>query len=254
MIEINLLPQETSARATTVRTSSESQGTLVVTAALVAAYAAVFVVAFLIHSHQRAVLQEEEDLKAESKKLAAEIREIEDEYRELVEALAVAKNQIALLEALDPEERLFWAEKLNILPLLIDDGVYLTALEVSENVREVETKASREARAEWSKNKKSGPEPPRLTQPVITQTLLVKGVSYVPDGTSDEQLAQIVTFINTLRNEKAEVPFSGEQVSFMDHFKPVIPFRDVRGSNVQDRNVTEFTLTLVSNPVGGTEE
>ncbi len=253
MIEINLLPQDTAARTTTIKTPSENQGMVAVVATLVAVYAVIFVSAFLIYSNLSSVKNKEESLEADNNELKAEIRDLEDEYKELVDALAVAKNQIALLEALDPEERLFWAEKLNILPLLVSDGIYLTSLEVSENVREVETKASREARAQWAKDKQ-GPEPPRLTQPIITQTLLMKGVSYVTDGTSDERLGQIVEYINTLRNDTATVPFSGEDVSFMEHFKPQIPYRDVRGNRLQERDITEFTLTMVSNPMGEMQE
>lgn len=249
MIEINLLPQESSARAATIKSPSESTGALQATAILIAAYLVLAVGSVLIYQYRADELKKEASLKAEAKKLNQEIGQKEAEFQELSEALAVARNQLALLRALDPEKRLFWAQKLNVLPKFVPDGVYLTDLQVTEKVTEIETRESREAQAAWSKTKKQGPPPPVIKQPIISQQFVVRGVSYVQEGTSDERLQLIVDLINRVRFEKVPTPFSGEESQFLEFFKPTVPFSDIKEVKMSERDVTTFKLTLDTIPV-----
>jgi len=251
MIEINLLPQESAARTTTIKSASESTGALQTVGILVACYAVLLVASFLVYNYRASEVQKVSSLEADSARLKKEISQKEEDFQELNEALAVARNQLALLRALDPEKRLFWAQQINILPKFVPDGVYLTDLTVTEKVVEIETRESREAQDEWNRNKakKSGPPPPIVKQPIISQQFIIGGVSYVQEGTSDERLLLIVNLINRLRSEKVPTPFSGQPTAFLEFFKPVVPYSNIKEIKLAERDVTQFKLTLDTIPI-----
>src|SRR5690606_21172648 len=138
---------------------------------------------------------ETQQVRNRNEALGREIEQKEEQFEELQEMERVLRNQIALLETLDPPDRLFWAEKLNLLPLYVPDGVFLTTIEVTESSREVETADSRRLQDEWRRKpaRSRGPQPPQEFQTIITQQLELEGVSYVAEGTSDDRLALITT-------------------------------------------------------------
>ncbi len=251
MIRINLLPQEASGKAIKSAGPSGSGGILV-GGILVITYAVILVAAYWVYSGQQAEMKKEAALKAEAAKIAKEIEAKRKEYKEINEALDVLRNQNSVLEILDPEKRLFWAEKLNILPMLVPDGVYLTEIKVTEDIREVETPESRRRHAEWAKTRK-GNQPPKETKPVIKQKLELSGVSYVQDGTSDQRLQLVIDFHNSLNYDLVRVPYSGEKTGFLEYMQPGINFDPVEGEKVTGRDVMKFKFYLVSKPMSSEE-
>ncbi|MCB2153982.1 hypothetical protein KQI84_03795 [bacterium] len=248
MIRINLLPQETAADVRGAAKTSETSGTMVVALILIIAFAVVLGGGGWIYNYRSSELKRTARVKAEAKKVADELKDMKTQYAEVQDSMTALRNQIAVLKALDPENRLFWARKLNILPMLVPEGVFLTNIRVVEDVKEVETAESRARYAAWAKKKK-GPAPSRVMKPVIKQKLDMEGVSYVENGTSDQRLQLIIDFYRSLENNKVEVPFSGEQVGFMEHFEPNIAFSPFEAAKISNRQCSKFKFTLISQPL-----
>ena len=256
MIQINLLPQEAEAMAgggaRAPRQPGAAQG-LVIAVLVVLVMLAIPAVGggflFIASTGSASALK---DAKAREERAADEVKKLETEYEEVREGLEVARKQWRILQSLNNPDRLLWTEKLNILPLLVPDGIYLTRIRVSEEITEVETPESRAAFNAWNeKTPRQGSAPRREYTPVIIQTLVLEGISYVPDGTSDERLDKIIRFINALENDMVPLPHSGSPVNFMDKFTPNVDWTRFEDTRMNDRVVQEFTLTITSRPFGG---
>jgi hypothetical protein len=60
------------------------------------------------------------------------------------------KVKSEILSSLMPDQRLFWAQKLDMLTKLTPEGVYITSVDVTEEVKMVETDFSKKRRAEYA--------------------------------------------------------------------------------------------------------
>ena len=254
MIRINLLPQETAAEARGAARTTEAGGTLIASLILVIAFAVVIAAGSWVFSVRRAAVNDTQEIRVRAEKVKKDLAELKTKYAEVRESMNALRNQIAVLKALDPDNRLYWARKLNILPLLVPDGVFLTGIKVVEDVKEVETSASRSRHAAWVKNKKTGPEPPRDVKPVIKQKLDLEGVSYMENGTSDQRLQLIIDFYRSLESKEVQVPFTGENVGFMEHFEPNIAFSPFEAAKISNRSCSKFRFTLISKPITSEED
>jgi len=252
MIRINLLPQEqSSGRAGKAPKTGgglpvTQNPTVLIAAVLTIVYLVLIGVGGFLYMGFAKTKAEVVALEGKKNRIVDEIKKIESEYNELRVAIRVMNEQRQVLEALDPEDRLFWSEKLNILPSYVPDGVFLTRINVTENVREVETDDSKKAQARWVKGGKKGTQPKKVTRPIITQRIQLNGVSYVPEGGSQDRLRLIIDFHNTLMEEKVTLQFSGEEVSFMDRMKPNINFDEFQDGKVAGRDITKFTFYMTS--------
>jgi len=254
MIEINLLQQEGRSKAAAATTEpSVNAGNLLVAVVLLIAFLIVGAVFYVSFAGTSALRSEYNELSSQRARLQNETRTMEREYENLRETLEVLRNQDMILSVLDPEDRLFWAEKLNILPSYMPDGVYLTRIRVTEDVREVETPESRAAYEEWQRaQRRRGATPtdaPQRTMiPVIQQRLVLNGVAYVADGTSAQRLERIIQLYSNLEDMKVELPFSGEEVAFMDNMMPGVSYRPFNQGTMGGREVTEFEFVLQTRP------
>jgi hypothetical protein len=143
---------------------------------------------------------------------------------------------------------MIWSRKLNMLPMVVPEGIYLTQIEVTQRVTEKESAESIKRRNDWMKTKK-GPAPPTEKFPVYTQTLVLQGIAYVPDGTPAQRLDQIVLFNRRLRDGRYKVPFDKEPMSFMDGFRPDILPSPVSPGRMAGRDVSLFRFTLNTRPL-----
>lgn len=251
MININLLPQDIGRKASKGPSAGPSSGAMAVTGILVLIYAVIIGMGVFFLSSSQAVASERDRLENLRDDLEAEVAETEELYADLKEELEVLENQVVILQVLDPEDRLFWAEKLNLLPQVIPDGVFLTNIQVNENVVQRETQASKEAYDNWKKiPKKDRPKSPPRKQfyPEITYTVQFDGISYVEDGTDEQRLQKIIDFYTQLQSKELTVPFSGEKAFFMDKMNPNIDFPFVEKTDLQNREVAKFTFNLKSKP------
>lgn len=252
MITINLLQTETRSKAAaSIGEPSQASGGVLVAVVLLAVFGLAGGLLAYFYLDLARVQNEQAEIRQERNSLRAERDALEEEYETLREALETLRNQDRMLAILDPEDRLYWAEKLNILPMYVPDGVFLTRIRVTEQVQEVETPESRQAYEAWERQRRRGTreDPPRRVMvPVIRQTLELDGVAYEPDGTSADRLSKIIAFYNALENDRVELPFSGEEVSFMDNMSSPITYRPFTESAVQGREVTEFRFVIQSRP------
>jgi Tfp pilus assembly protein PilN len=249
MIRINLLPQQAGGKAA-AKSSAPQSGTVMVTMILLVALLVTFGVFGFFFSQK---LGAERELKEVNDKLAAaktEKGDLERRYTELRANLEVLRKQDRVLQVLDPPEgRLYWAQKLNILPAYLPEGVYLTKIQVTEDVKEVETRESRQRYQKWVQGGKKGKAPARDYTPIIKQKLQMDGIAYKSDGTSDQRLDLIIQFYNNLEDQKVVTPFNNEEASFMDAMTPNILFDPFDQAEVGGRPVTRFRFHMVSRPV-----
>ncbi len=254
MIKLNLLQQEGSARsASGPSMSAPGGGTFLVAGILMAAFVVILGYGGMRYIQMDRDNRETATVRGEAQKLDADIKRKEEQFEELRELERVLRNQIALLETLDPPDRLFWAEKLNLLPLYVPDGVFLTTIQVTESSREVETADSRRVQEAWLKKpaRSRGPQPPQNFQTIISQQLRLDGVSYVADGTSDDRLALITTFLRDLQTKEVAAPGTGQTTSFFRNFRS-IDYAPIEGVTIAGRECSKFSFTLRARPIGGT--
>jgi hypothetical protein len=159
----------------------------------------------------------------------------------------VLNNQWELLQALDPPDRILWAEKLDMLANLMPANVFLTDIVVHENLVEVETESSIRARRKWEANDKKGPRPPVRKKPIITYVLNIKGLATGSDNV--EQFDNVLKFHQALVNHQY-VDDKDVKRRFMEGFNPNIEFESVRATLYQGFPVNEFSFRMRTIPSG----
>ncbi len=253
MIKINLLHQDgTSRSAAATSVSAPGSGSFLVAGILIAAFALILGYGGFQFISWQSDIARTQEVRSKATSLEREISQKEEQFEELQEMERVLRNQIALLETLDPPDRLFWAEKLNLLPMYVPDGVFLTSIAVTESSREVETPESRKRQDDWRRRpaRSRGTQPPQQFQTIITQQLQLDGVSYVAEGTSDDRLALITTFLRDLQNKEVVSPSTGESTMFMENFRD-INYANIEGVTLAGRECSKFSFTLRARPIGG---
>lgn len=246
MIKINLLPQEMAGRQGGAA-PAEAGSALVVLVIVILLALNVSVGAYVLM--QRNAAQSALDAeKALAAKIDKELKDTKIQYDEVSADLDGMRKLIELASKLDPEDRVLWSRKLNALPLLAPSGIFLTDIELTQKISEVDTPESTAAYNEWAK-KRRGPQPVIEKVPVITQTLIMKGISYVEQGTATQRLQQYEDFVNNLRSKKVKLPFDKEPSSFMDGLASVIQLSPYDQTTLQGRDVGTFTVTLTTKPV-----
>lgn len=242
MIKINLLPQEL-AGAKAAGPSFQAGGSLLI--ALVAIVLLVVNVGLggYMYFQYSDAMAERNRLQREADAIEEELAETEVQYEEMKTSIERMERLISVAEALDPPDRILWARKLNMLPLLVPEGVYLTEIEVTRNVRLVETDAYLDARNRWERERE-GPPPEVEREPVISQTLVLQGVAYVDGGTPNQRLEQLIRFSDNLRGDSVRVPFDREPAFFMEGFTGGIRPSPVSGARIEGREVSRFSFTM----------
>ncbi|MCC6546555.1 hypothetical protein IT570_05245 [Candidatus Sumerlaeota bacterium] len=249
MIKINLLPQEM-AGGRAVASSSSGGGGAIVALALVAIFLInVGLAGFLFVNYNKAK-QEYDSAKATADKVRADMTAKQNEYTTAQVSFDRMSKIVALDRALDPPDRLLWSRKLNMLPMLVPEGVYTTQLQVLQKVSERETQESIKRRNEYAKKKKDAGTPPPIEKvPVFAQSLVVSGIAYVPGGTENQRLESIVQFNRNLMQAKKKLPFDSAETGFMEGFNGTIKPSAVRSEKRDGRDVQTFTFTIDARPV-----
>lgn len=252
MIKVNLLPQDVAVagRGAARPLSGPVSGGAVVALTLVLAYVLVSIIGFMV---VYARIQSDNAVKSaqqEHQAVVDKIATLEKNYKDLKTARALYENQLEVLNALDPKERLLWCEKFNLLPQLVPEGVFLTRIKVDEEVREVETAESLRRQQEWQRAGSRGARPPVVKKPQIRQTLTLEGVAYIEGGQSDRRLELIIAFLNSLRSKEAIVPHTKNPKSFMENFEGQdVTWDPIIGDTVGGREVSRFVFKLKTKPM-----
>lgn len=249
MIKINLIPEEmASGKEGGQAVFTESSGSLLVAAVLLVLFAANAAMGGYLLVTKRSSEARLAEVKAEAETIKSTLRETESLYRTEQADLRRMERLISVARSLAPADRLMWARKLNMLPLLIPEGVYLEMIEVSQTVNERETDESIRRRNEWMKNRR-GESPPVERVPVYNQTLRLQGIAYVPDGTDTQRLSQLLEFFNALAEKQVRLPFEQEPTTFMTNFRRGVNLFPITQKRVAGRDVTEFRVDLTARPM-----
>lgn len=248
MIKINLLPQDMSGGKGAVA-GEQSSGAMLVVLILVFVFGANAALAGYLYMSGNEASRRLVAVEAEHKEITEKLNKQQVTFRANNASLERMKRLISVAEQLDPPERVLWARKLNMLPMLVPDGVFLTELNVTQQSREVETPESIKRRNEWSK-KKTGPQPEVERIRNIQQTLLMSGIAYVADGSDNQRLQQINTFYRNLQSKPVKLPFDQEEANFMVGFagRPDVASA-VTTQTFDGRQVSSFSFSLKTKPL-----
>lgn len=168
-------------------------------------------------------------------------------YREVV------TNQMDVLKSLDPPDRILWSEKVNMLASLIPANVFLSGVEVNENVEMVETEQSKIARTKWEKmeaSKRPKVQPVSVKKPIIHYVMHLSGLSLGENNV--EQMNNIMKFHNAMIAYES-VDGKGVKRRFMDGFDPTIEFGPIEAADYEGTPVNKFIINLTTKKMGSDE-
>jgi Tfp pilus assembly protein PilN len=261
MIRLNLLPDEAQGRRAGAqrwmsgRSSEGARSTTapvvwltVIPAFLIAGGAFGYIYFNDVHLPQ----QERRSVEAKLNALRAEVSQMESQYSYLREAAERFERQAKVIDILMPPNRILWSEKFNQISQCVPDNVYITHVQVNEQVREIETPESANAHSAWmaTPQNRRGPEPERIMVPSIIQTLAIEGISYARQR--ERRIQLVLDFWSNLVNH-ASVGRHGEPRRFMEQFAgpPRIEYnesQDVAGVEVNAFRLVMQTVDLANMP------
>lgn len=257
MIEINLLPeseQKTRSSRRAAPKKVESGGDRHSIPVIAFALVTFSVLGFMGFNSWSMVHREKvkfEELKAEKEAVDKQTAELSDEAKEIQELRKRFTNQLEVLQALDPPDRVLWSEKINMLADLMPPNIFLTEIAVKEHFREVEIQASIDAAAAWENGGRKGPKPETVKKPVITYTMRLQGLSTGVDGV--EQFDNVLRFHDAIKSYES-VNAWGSSSRFMDNFNADITVESIETTLYDDTYpVNEFIFVLNTRPMTSRE-
>jgi len=250
MIQINLLPQNARKTLGGGAQASRSGGrSALLWIAIALALAANGAGGWLALRQVWQAQQECEQVKLEYDKVSKEIDQKLTEADAIRKFREVVTNQMDVLKSLDPADRILWSEKINMLSNLMPPSVFISELQVSENVEMVETEQSRVAHDKWSKlaPEKRGKEPEAVKRPRIHYLMRITGMSMGTD--SADQGANMLKFHKAMTTYAISDGHGGMR-RFMDAFNPNVDFESVEALTHEGQPVTKFIFKLTSKAMG----
>lgn len=250
MIKINLLPPEATKRTGPSKAFKiPTGGVAPYLVALGIIYLGAAYATYVVHQSgvksTRAMLEQ----KAKRDKKEKEVAKAKQEIKDLTAQSDEIDQKFRVVKAMNPENRLFWSEKLNMLACArLDLAVYITQLVLEERIEEKETAASKRAREEFDKRKVKKPTdkaPGIKKMPVIKQKLTINAVAYGND--SPQRLRQITAFSEMLTNLKWTRQ-SGKEVKFIDGIESEFGQVGHRMSKIGGVDVMRFGLICNAKP------
>lgn len=255
MIRINLLPvKDTKKRRTVARSAPSSQVSpltiliIVLLAGVLGGYYYFMVRKPLIEKRdtRNTWVKKVDDLNSELKGLRGKVGSLK-------KLDAMSESMLDIVDALDPEDRILWSEKLNQISDLIPENVYIYRLTVTEEIKRVETAGSKrrqktyqEELTAWkkdqSKPKPEAPEP--IYYPEVKQILTIYGIAY--SESEPERIRLINSFWDNLKN--GINPKTKVQAHFMDGFLGTITYGVVETKNYGGRQVADFSFRIETRP------
>ncbi len=251
MIKINLLPQEMAGArggGAAAGGSFDAGGSALVAVALLLVFGINITLGGWMFIRYAEAQESLESAKVEAKKVEDQLKATEVKFKDAKSSIERMERLISVAESLDGPERVLWSRKLNMIPILALEGVFVTELNVTRRITEVETPDSIASRNKWEKDKK-GPPPEVDKNPVINQTLTMDGLAYVDGGTENQRLEQIIDFYRQLRDKKVKLPFDKEESGFLDGLQQVIDPSGVTATRSEGREVSKFRFTMRAKPV-----
>lgn len=251
MIKINLLPADsTSGRAQSARKSGGPNATPFYLL-LVVLYMAAGAAGYWVFTTTQEAKRNEDNLTKQRDELKKDVAEKQVEFDLLNLRSQEIEERYAVVEALGPQNRIFWSEKVNMIARArLNLAVYVTKIELQEQIDERETPESVRRREEWKKAKEANPklrtpEPQAVKQPVINQTLVIQAIAYGND--SSQRLAQIRHFYENL-NALEWTRESGEKARFLDRLASEFAQMPQKLDTVAGVEVLRFGFQIKADP------
>lgn len=254
MIKINLLPSEAGggrAAGAPRRTSSSGPSPAPFYLLLAVLYIAALGAGYYVYSTGEEAARRVAERTAERESLKKKVAAQQEEFAAQNLLSQEIEEKYAVVEALGPQNRIFWSEKVNMIAMArLNLAVYVTKIELEEQIDERETPESVKRREEWKaakeKNPKlTAPEPQAVKQPVINQTLNIQAIAYGND--SSQRLAQIRNFYENL-NALEWTRASGEKAKFRDRMAPEFEQLPQKVDRVAGVDVLRFGFRITADP------
>jgi hypothetical protein len=251
MIKINLLPGEQgSGRPQAARKSSgPSPAPFYLLLALL--YLAAAAAGYVVYTMGSEAARQVSEATAKRDKLKKEVASKQAAFEEQNLRSQEIEEKYAVIEALGPQNRIFWSEKVNMIAMArLHLAVYVTKIELEEKIDERETPESIKRREEWKAAKEKNPklttpEPQPVKQPVINQTLVIQALAYGND--SSQRLAQIRNFYENL-NALEWTRQSGVKAKFTDRMAPEFEQLPQKTDRVAGVDVLRFGFRIKADP------
>jgi cytochrome b len=249
MIRINLLDASQAkgrrgARARAATGGGNPAGALVVAVAVVLTLVIDGGVGWTLYQRVTRAGEHARQLSADIRAIDAKIAERSQSSEQTLRYQQVLNNQKEVLRTLDPDDRILWCEKLNMLAALVPQNVFLTDIDVSEVVDMVENTLLRQAHERWLTldQKKRGAEPEVIKKPVIHYDMTLTGLAIGHD--SAEQFANVMAFHRAITTYRAPAGADGKTRRFMDGFDPTVNFGSIEATTYEDASVNKFVFKL----------
>lgn len=252
MIKINLLPGESGGSrqaASARRSTGPSPAPFYLLLALL--YLAAGAAGYYVWSMGDAATKRVNERTLKRDKLKKEVAAKQDEFAEQNLRSQEIEEKYAVIEALGPQNRIFWSEKVNMIAMArLNLAVYVTKIELEEKIDERETPESVKRREEWKAAKEKDPklktpEPQPVKQPVINQTLVIQAIAYGND--SSQRLAQIRNFYENLQAMEWKRA-SGVTAKFLDRMASEFEQLPQKVDRVAGVDVLRFGFRIKADP------
>ena len=248
MIKVNLLPTD-GAKGQKKRQIAAPKPSIVVVLILAIVYLAVGTEVYVVAKNRLGMFNEKKKKFDEKEKILKDIEDLEEQFEKLKEIKGLIYNQVEILRALKTSDRILWSEKINMLSAMIPENVYITKMKMKEKQEPIVTQESQEKIKEWETlpedEKASIPKPEPIFKPLITQTIIIDGISR--GGSPEECLVCIVDFQKAMNSYK-ETRRDGTVSKFRDIFDK-IEMGDTYMSAVEDVEVRKFQFILTTQPL-----
>lgn len=277
MIKINLLPPELQDKkamkaATAAAPTQPSDKTIQLLTVLAALVAVVIVVGVGYGYMYRSVSKakaDEKQARASFERLEKTYNDKKDRFAEQYAKWSLMQNQLEIMAELMPENRIIWSEKLNMLSNMMPPDIYVTGIQIEEDVEMVETEESKKEREKWEKEKRAiesqddkrekdrrlrelGDEPEVIKKPLITQTLTIEAATLLREDGSD-RIAKVIELSRRMQTYEM-VNAEGEVRRFRDFFKQstdpnnplIIDTRLMEAQDIHGVGVWTFNLILTT--------
>lgn len=253
MIKVNLLPPEIGKRPSAAAAKARSGPTVApYFAGLILLYGAALYGAFWAYQTGETAKEEFRKATSERDKKKAEVQRREQEFEANNLLSQEIEEKYAVVQALGPENRIYWSEKINMIARArMNLAVYITKLDLTEKIEELETEESIRRRKAWEeqpapKGKQKGTPPAAIKTPVINQTLTIEAIAYGTD--SSQRLMQIRSFYENLRAFEWKRK-SGEVARFMDKIQPDFEALPQKMDRVAGVDVMRFGFKIFALPL-----
>ena len=262
MININLLPEKRPAKAKAKAAGAAAPraggapgkggalGGLITAVVVIICLGGLAYYGHMIYSLRVAASDKFEKARDERAKLQDEAKKLEKSVAGLSLLSSILDNELKALQALSPDDRVIWAEKLYQLAALTPPDIYYLSLNVTESAAESLTEDCQKEIQKWEEGGRQGPKPPEVKKTITTQMLEISGIIYAKDASDRPKmlnsLYKIMKEFSAARVQKPgeQPPADAEKMKFSRGFAGRIDYGTYMRDKIYDVEITKFSFTI----------